>query len=658
MAAATALQLATAGSLAECTPPGPSPLTVPEFMSLLSDADEGNTLPAVQRIGEVFSNADALNDSFMATMRAGQPNCLSEQESCVNIEIMSMLYTKLQDTRAKAPSVAVSFDTAVSTLSSTLLVRAKTITHPRDLRLFYMLLENPLFLDPSFHPALLSLMKAIVRLPSSAHDILSNWYTKHTKAKFQQLVGVIQQFITIQLYSTRLIDDLAAATRTLNILYQANEKARFIPFTEFYNDAVNSEINLKDDYKRWKIMPVLDRTSFAFCLYPWILDPASKAKVLQIDSIVQMRNEFQEAIVRNLFMMGSASASPYLILKVRRDNLIQDTLTQLVGRGAELKKPLKVHFIGEEGVDEGGVQKEFFQLLLKQLFDPAYAMFIADEENRTFWFNVNSFETNLQFELIGLILGLAIYNGVILDVHFPMVVYKKLMDIPPTLQDIKDMNPALGRGLQQLLDFEGDVENTFLRTFQVSYEAFGEVKYADLKENGQNIPVTNENKQEYVDLYVKWFLTDSVESQFRAFYRGFHNVCGGDALKLFRHEELELLICGSPELDFVALEKHTLYDDGYTAESTVIKNFWSVVHEMTQEQKKRLLFFATGSDRAPIKGLASLGLVISRGGPDSDRLPSAHTCFNHMLLPEYSSREKLKERLLTAIENAEGFGLM
>jgi len=129
-------------------------------------------------------------------------------------------------------------------------------------------------------------------------------------------------------------------------------------------------------------------------------------------------------------------------------------------------------------------------------------------------------------------------------------------------------------------------------------------------------------------------------------------------LQLFRPEELEQLICGSPELDFEALEMHTQYDDGYTADSTVIRTFWVVVHSLSEEDKKKLLFFATGSDRVPIKGLGNLPFVISRNGEHSDRLPTAHTCFNHLLLPDYNSEETLRERLMTAINNAEGFGLM
>lgn len=78
---------------------------------------------------------------------------------------------------------------------------------------------------------------------------------------------------------------------------------------------------------------------------------------------------------------------------------------------------------------------------------------------------------------------------------------------------------------------------------------------------------------------------------------------------------------------------------------------------MPLDQKRAFLSFTTGCDRSPIGGLADLKLLIQRSGPDDEKLPSAHTCFNALLLPDYSSREKLKTKLLTAIQNAQGFGL-
>lgn len=102
----------------------------------------------------------------------------------------------------------------------------------------------------------------------------------------------------------------------------------------------------------------------------------------------------------------------------------------------------------------------------------------------------------------------------------------------------------------------------------------------------------------------------------------------------------------------------TEYDGGYTADSQIIKDFWLIVHDLPLEDKRKLLQFATGSDRVPVGGLIRLKLIIARNGPDSDRLPTAHTCFNVLLLPEYETKEKLNDRLLKAINYAKGFGML
>ena len=129
----------------------------------------------------------------------------------------------------------------------------------------------------------------------------------------------------------------------------------------------------------------------------------------------EMRGAMRGAMVAQ--MMGGAAASPYLVLKVRRDNIVQDTMTQVARvKREELKLPLKVQFVGEEGIDEGGVKKEFFLVMVRQLLDPQFAMFTVDPDTRLLWFNGDSLESTMEFELIGVLMGLAIYNSVILDV--------------------------------------------------------------------------------------------------------------------------------------------------------------------------------------------------------------------------------------------------
>jgi hypothetical protein len=180
------------------------------------------------------------------------------------------------------------------------------------------------------------------------------------------------------------------------------------------------------------------------------------------------------------------------------------------------------------------------------------------------------------FQLLGVLLGIAIYNSTILDMHFPQVVYKQLLGQKPTLDDLLDAQPSLAKGLLQLLEFDGDVEAVFARDFTYSYESYGAQVVVPLKPNGDQIPVTKENRAEFVQLYVEHVLEKSVARQFGAFSRGFLRVCGGPALQLFRSEELELLICGAQEFDFAALEESTNYEDGYTRDSPICKQFWEV----------------------------------------------------------------------------------
>lgn len=212
-----------------------------------------------------------------------------------------------------------------------------------------------------------------------------------------------------------------------------------------------------------------------------------------------------------------------------------------------------------------------------------------------------------------------------------------------------------------LADDESDMEEVYMQSFEITYrDVFGNVLPHELKVNGGQVPVTQATKREFVDLYADFLLNRSIEKQFRAFRKGFQMVMGDESPlnMLFRPEEVELLVCGSKQFDVTQLQKATEYDGGYTADSTIIKDFWDIVYEMPIESQRKLLEFSTGSDRVPVGGLSNLKLMIARNGPDSDRLPTSHTCYNILLLPEYSSKAKLKERLLKAINFSKGFGML
>jgi hypothetical protein len=118
----------------------------------------------------------------------------------------------------------------------------------------------------------------------------------------------------------------------------------------------------------------------------------------------------------------------------------------------------------------------------------------------------------------------------------------------------------------------------------------------------------------------------------------------------------QVLAVGTPHLDFAALQANTKYD-GFTPDDATVVHFWQVAHSFSLEDKRALLLFATGCDRAPVGGLGKLQFVLQRAGDDSMNLPTSHTCFNMLCLPSYQSRGKLRDRLEIAIRNSQGFGL-
>ena len=263
--------------------------------------------------------------------------------------------------------------------------------------------------------------------------------------------------------------------------------------------------------------------------------------------------------------------------------------------------------------------------------------------------------------MIGILLGQAIYNNLILDLHSPLVVYHKLLGCNTVFQDLFSSHPQIAQGLQSILDFEdtrNSFEKKFMLNFAVSYiDMFGNLRTVCLKKDGDKIPVTMENRQEYVDLYVDWLLNKSIANQFDAFKKGFDLMMGESGLAdFFTADEVELLVCGCKEWDFSHLKDNARYD-GFTSFDPVIKNFWEVFDEFSKEEKKQLLKFVIGSDRVPVGGLSKVNMNIVKNGPDSDRVPPAHTCFNTLLLCEYSTKGKLKEMLTKALSHGKGFGM-
>lgn len=159
-------------------------------------------------------------------------------------------------------------------------------------------------------------------------------------------------------------------------------------------------------------------------------------------------------------------------------------------------------------------------------------------------------------QIIGKLIGLAIYNKVLLDVKFPVCLYKKLLGKPVGLKDLAEVDASTAKSLTDLLAFEDEVEDVFCLTFAVGYkDLFGNEKTHNLMARGAEVNVTNANRREFVEKYVKWLLVDSIRDQFNSLARGFHVVVDSPVLELFRPEELDLVVSGTPDLNFMELEQ-------------------------------------------------------------------------------------------------------
>lgn len=354
-------------------------------------------------------------------------------------------------------------------------------------------------------------------------------------------------------------------------------------------------------------------------------------------------------------------------IKVRRQFILEDSYRHLVQVPANkvdvLKTKLWIEFDNEIGLDYGGLAREWFYLLSKEMFNPYYGLFeYSATDNYTLQINPYSGMCNEDhisyFKFIGRIAGMAVYHGKLLDGFFIRPFYKMMLGKTITLKDMESVDTEYHNSLLWIK--ENDPAELEL-TFQVDEEQFGTTISRDLKPNGDKIPVTNENKQEYIKDVIQWRFVSRVEDQMNAFKSGFNELVSLSLLKIFDEGELELLMCGIGSIDVKDWKTNTVYKGDYHPNHIVIQWFWRVVLSFNNEMRSRLLQFVTGTSRVPMNGFKELYgsngpqlfTIEKWGNPNS--FPRAHTCFNRLDLPPYESYQQLRDRLIKAIEGSEGF---
>ncbi|KAM9006038.1 E3 ubiquitin-protein ligase HACE1 isoform 4-T4 [Sarcophilus harrisii] len=296
------------------------------------------------------------------------------------------------------------------------------------------------------------------------------------------------------------------------------------------------------------------------------------------------------------------------ILLVHRDSIFRSSC-EVVSKAncAKLKQGIAVRFHGEEGMGQG-VVREWFDILSNEIINPDYALFTQSADG-----------------------------------------------IPVNYQDVASIDPEYAKNLQWILD--NDISDLGLElTFSVETDVFGAMEEVPLKPGGASILVTQDNKAEYVQLVTELRMTRAIQPQINAFLQGFHMFIPPSLIQLFDEYELELLLSGMPEIDVNDWIKNTEYTSGYERDDPVVQWFWEVVESITQEERVLLLQFVTGSSRVPHGGFANImggsglqNFTIAAVPYTPNLLPTSSTCINMLKLPEYPSKEILKDRLLVAL---------
>ncbi|XP_059673641.1 probable E3 ubiquitin-protein ligase HERC3 [Gavia stellata] len=598
----------------------------------------------------IFSSEACINGSFLE--KRDKHFKTSKEVSGVDMSEVQHFYEKI----SKKPKVFQEVQKEIEKLLPSL---SSSPISPENFRVYLIL---PFLLqgeDESSYRCLRLLAQAITKLQPKDLQTLECLWSNLDTSFFKQLVILYQrvsqknlsQFIMEvrgwQRNPYNLHPHETVTLQILQILYQVNSRTGFrVQENNFYVPQVkviiqwcsffNAEIAL------WKLTK-----------YPCIFDRQDKIVVHRTECNILSFSSSGVSVLC-LIPMGQE----HWLFLVRRERLLQDIWTHLNGAPTQqFKKILKVSFVGEAGVDEGGLSQELFSVAVRTLCQPSTGAFRRVASGLV-WFPSQASSCEDIFFRVGTLCGMALYNGCMAPFPFPRALYKKLLGLAPTLEDLEELEPATGRSLQGILDEECDhIIESLDMDFTIMEEG-GSMVAVELKKDGANIPVTKYNRKEFVDLYVNYVFNESIRKPFEDFMQGFLRGCPARQWKMFLPVELQIVLQGHTKFDWHLLEKNVTYSQ-YKKSDRTIRNFWTVFHKLPEEKKKLFLAFLSGSDRIPGHGVEHFKFSIAdpqAENPD-ECYPFANTCNYILFLPRYSSKRILKKKLLYATEHNESFGL-
>ncbi|VDN02914.1 unnamed protein product [Thelazia callipaeda] len=659
---------------------GPSSyIQKPKFLSLQLIRDlfsAGDKLEVIGELESVFSSLSSINASFLYQDEK-RYQC-SASNSCLDLDQVVEASTVISESADAAQYAEIILE-SLERAGMWKLFTDK-IMSLESLRVFLVLPSFYFFSSPSysFVKALhLPFVRSFQLLRSKYQKVIEKWWCSYEPRHFNRLVSALvkslEEIVEHEPQNTSLPVPFCLVLTRLNFI---NRSKNLIPYNKFYITNLQKKVDMASDLAKWEFHS--QDSSFYWSNYPFLMDEQLKTFLLQLEAHIQqvrlfittfseLFSQFQISMASGIVILPfniSLQPHPFFEVDIHRDNIVDDAMIALLSsKETDLQKPLKacfVHFIGEEADDAGGVKKEFFMLLFQELLQAKYGMFTEDDESHLIWFSGVEADS-LSFTLVGMLCALAIYNVVLVDFPFPLALYKKILNVPLELEDLSELSPAEGRSLRSLLDYEGDdIEEVFGLTFVISISLLGDYKDIELKMNGAEIPVNQQNKHEFVQLYIKQRLEEGydgeINRQLRSFMKGFETAMHSKILYYFQPQELMEMVVGNENYDWNLFQKNAIYKGVYHKQHETIICFWEVFFELNIDQKKKFLQFLMGTTRIPIQGMSEVKIQIQPCG--EELLPVAHTCFNLLDLPNITDRQEMRRRLLICLENIQGFNLV
>jgi len=421
-----------------------------------------------------------------------------------------------------------------------------------------------------------------------------------------------------------------------------NSKTMFLKFAEKYSKSICRLSNGIISNKENKVLS--DALSIIIPEVPWIVDFETKLKLLRYK------------IKRHLEHIGIEGADIQKTeIFVDRKNLLSSAMKLFKPYDLiALSRHLEVNYQGETGVDGGGLRREFYELLTKELFSPLTGLFtLSDNKQAVQPSPFSEIVPNdlMYFQFAGIILAKAISDQIVVDLSLTKAFLKHILGRKLNLSDLEDIDEALGKNMRWIL--ENDVEGLFL-THTHEMEILGERIIFGLLENDPDKNLENENKKEYVKEVCEQRLGKLIKSQLEAFLKGFHTILPKHLISYLSPSELELVIAGSPKIDLQEMKEYALLVN-YNENNKVVGWFWEVLEEFDQNKLAAFYYFISGSTKVPIGGFKQNYIRIRRNNM-KDGLPVSHTCTYEIEIPEYNSKDVLREKLLMAIfDGIDGF---